>query len=201
MPTAPWHKKKLLQPAVYVVYTNTVTHRHTEKRISFTHSADIHTPAEHSFEPAAEIQVALDHFAMVFISICLFSTSFFLFRGLFTASSVSLTTPHLFSLLLSSHFLSLFSLSEESDRGVWNASVFPCVLWAHLVAGLYFPAKLSSIYIAGPVVTLHKHMPDLALHILWAHYNWIYLLAQGKCAWQPVFQSSESHCGKHCFQI
>lgn len=78
----------------------------------------MHILAERSFEPAAEIQVALDDFAMVFISICLFSTSFFLFRGLFTASSIFLTTPHLFSLPLFSHFLSLFSFSEESDRGV-----------------------------------------------------------------------------------
>lgn len=103
-----------------VLYTNMVTHTSKEahRKMHFIPSADMHILAERSFEPAAEIQVALDGFAMVFISICLFSTSFFLFRGLFTASSIFLTTPHLFFLPLSSHFLSLFSMSEESDRGV-----------------------------------------------------------------------------------
>lgn len=85
--------------------------KHTDARkknhASFTHSADTHTPAEHSFEPAAEIQVALDHFSCVFfffISICSCSTSLFFFRGVIYTASLS--TPPLCLLFPSSSLLS-----------------------------------------------------------------------------------------------
>lgn len=110
---------------------------HTQKKhISFTHSADMHTLAEHSFEPAADIQVTLDHFIMFFISICLSSTSFF-FLGSYL-HSIFHTPPHIsvffsppLSSLSLSPFLSLFSLSDVSwtNWGVWNASVLTCILW------------------------------------------------------------------------
>lgn len=77
------------------------TQARTQRRIPSAHIAD--TLVEDSFEPAAEIQVALDHFTMVYFSICL--SSFLFFRGLFTQHLSSL--PHTSVSL----FLFLFSLS------------------------------------------------------------------------------------------
>lgn len=133
-----------------------------QKHIPFTHIAD--TRAEESSEPAAEIQVALDHFTMVYFSICLSSfLMFFFLRGLFTRHlfhSLTPLSPFLFLFFHSFCFHCLmFSLSDLfwTNRGVWNASLLTCVLWAYLIAPLYFYAKPFSIYCWASSHTAQAH--------------------------------------------
>lgn len=76
-----------------------------QKHILFTHIAD--TRAEESSEPAAEIQVALDHFTMVYFSICLSSfLMFFFFLGGYL-HGIFFTLSHL-CLLFCFSFFTLF---------------------------------------------------------------------------------------------
>lgn len=65
---------------ICTIYTHTHTHTRSHTNMFF-----ICTPLmEHSLEPAAEIQIALDHFPMVYISICPSSSArLLLFQRLF----------------------------------------------------------------------------------------------------------------------
>lgn len=134
--------------AVHVLLTHTHTpstgaqrnmfHSHTYRR-AYTGSAH--------FEPAAENPSRTGSFYHAFPSACPLPLPFFCggyLRRIFPHPPLtSLYSPFPCTL-----FLSLFSLSDvsETSRGVWNASALTCILWAHLVAALYFHAKLSVIY-------------------------------------------------------
>lgn len=136
---------------------------------------------EHSLEPVAEIQIALDHFPMVYISICSSSSAhLLLFQRLF---------PFPFLFLSFFPFFVLIVWCVLSHRGVWNACMPPCILLTHLVAALHFYVKSPLPYIAVPVVSLFKHMV-LTLHKLWANCNWIYLQAERKCSRQAIAWTS-----------
>lgn len=93
----------------------------------------------------------------IFPSACPLSSCFF-FKGVIYTASFSLShTSVSFSISLFSLFL--FSLSDLfwTNRGVWNASLLTCVLWAYLIAPLYFYAKPFSIYCWASSHTAQAH--------------------------------------------
>lgn len=98
----------------------------------------------------------------IFPSACPLSSCFFL-RGLFTRHlfhSLTPLSPFLFLFFHSFCFHCLmFSLSDLfwTNRGVWNASLLTCVLWAYLIAPLYFYAKPFSIYCWASSHTAQAH--------------------------------------------
>ena len=79
-------------------HTHTQAQTHTKKHISFTQSVDMHTLVEHSFEPAAEIQVAPDHFYHVFCFHLLVLYLSLLFQGVIYTAAFSLPLTSLSSL-------------------------------------------------------------------------------------------------------
>lgn len=179
----------MLCRCVCILYSCTHKHKHAQQHVSFTQHSHAHTQGEQSFEPAAEIQVALDHFTTVFISICLSSYSLFCFFLAGYLDNISLDPPPLclfffpFSLLI---FSLCFVFSFRSHYLMFSELIGGVRMLTFIlsVAAVYFHAKL--LCIAGYVVTLHKHMLALTLHTLQANYNRIYLVAQWKWASQPV---------------